>query len=556
MGRLLAAVLALSGFVGLASCGGSGAGPASGAAAAPPADPPRLFARLGDHQHPITTRSPKAQRYFDQALILTFGFNHEAAVSSFQEAARLDPDCAMCFWGIALALGPNINAPMGPDAGRAAWAALREARLRAPGASPVEQEYIEALSRRYAAEPSADRRDLDAAYAAAMAELHARHPDDLDAATLYAESLMDLHPWNYYRSDGTPQPGLEELVPILEAVLERDPQHPGANHYLIHALEEYDPARAEAAADRLATVAPDAGHLVHMPSHIYWRVGRYQDAVAINQLAATADVAYFAWCRAPELYQAAYYNHNLHFIASAAAIEGRSDLAVTAGLRLAGNIPVEEAPKYPFLEDFLTIPTLARVRFGHWDEILGQPRPDPSLRYVTGVWHYARGLALVRRGDRGGAEEELAALGAIADDASLAGSVFDVAGNTAGQRLAVGRLHLGAEIAAAAGRREAALRGFAAAVEAQDAMNYIEPPAWFVSTRQYQGAALLEAGRAQEAERVYREDLEKLPKNGWSLRGLAASLEAQGRHADARWADQGFARAWARADVELESSRF
>lgn len=517
---------------------------------------PRLLENLGDHSHPISTRVPLAQRYFDQGLVLTYGFNHEGAIDAFREAARLDPECAMCFWGIALAHGPNINAPMGPDGARAAWEALQAARRLAPKASPAEQAYIEALSARYASEPAADRATLDRAFADAMRELHRRFPEDSDAATLFAEAVMDLMPWDYWTPDGKPRVGTEEVVRTLEAVLARDPQHPGANHYLIHALEEHQPERAEAAADRLAKIAPDAGHLVHMPSHIYWRVGRYQDATEINELAAAADVAYFAWCRSPVFYAAAYYNHNVHFLWSAAAMEGRSDLALTAARRLAANIPAAEIATYPWLEDFLTVPVLTLARFGRWDRILGEPRPSEALPYATGIWHYTRGLALTRQGRLEEAGAELAAFERIARDPALDALVYDVAGGTAGQRLRVGLHHLQGELLAARGDRPAAVRALEEAVRAQDAMNYIEPPAWYFPVRQALGAVLLDARRPAEAEAVYRVDLQHYPRNGWSLFGLEKSLRAQGKQVEAKMAASGFANAWTRADVELSASRF
>jgi tetratricopeptide (TPR) repeat protein len=388
-----------------------------------------------------------------------------------------------------------------------------------------------------------------------MRGLHARHPDDLDAATLYAESLMDLTPWNYYTPEGKPREHTVEAVRALEAVLEREPRHIGANHFLIHALEEYDPARAEAAADRLATLAPDAGHLVHMPTHIYWRVGRYDDAVAFNEQAAAADVAFFAWCRSSSTY-ATYYNHNLHFLWAAATAQGRADLALTTARRLAANIPVEEVPALPFLEDWWPTPVFTLVRFGRWDAVLAEPRPPDSLRYATAVWHYARGLALARLGRFEEANAEYAEVEKAANDPELAKLVFDPAGGTAQERLRVGQHHLRGELALARGDLEAAAAALEEAVWVQDAMNYVEPPAWYFPVRQALGAVLLQDGRAAEAEAVYRKDLEQYPKNGWSLFGLAQALRAQDKAQEAQWAETGFANAWAKADVKLVASRF
>lgn len=517
---------------------------------------PRLLDDLGDHHRAITTSSELAQRYFDQGLILSYGFNHEAAIDAFRAAASLDPGCAMCFWGVAWASGPNINAPMGPEAAAVALAATQEALRLAPSASERERTYIAALAERYSGDPSADRVALDRAFAAAMREVHQADPADLDAATIFAEALMDLTPWDYYAPDGQAREDTPEILATLEAVLERDPQHPGANHYLIHAVEEYAPKRAEAAADRLVSIAPDAGHLVHMPSHIYWRVGRYEDAVAVNEAAAAADVAYFSWCRAPEAYAAGYYNHNVHFIWAAASTEGRSDLALTAARRLEANIPGGEYETYPFLEDYLPTPLFTLLRFGRWDQVLGEPAPGESLSYATAVWHYARGIAHARLGNLEEAGAEYAALEAIAGDPGLNEVVFDVAGNTAGQRLAVALHHLAGELAAARGDLDVAVAELERSVEAQDSMNYIEPPAWYFPVRQALGAVLLEAGRTEEAEAVYRADLRQYPSNGWSLYGLAQSLRAQGKVEEAGFAEEGFHNAWARADVELVASRF
>ncbi len=552
IGRRLAWVL-VAAVVGCQRTEPPSPAPAAEATAAAPSL--RLFDGLGDRHHPITARSELAQRYFDQGLALSFGFNHDAAIDSFREAARLDPECAMCFWGIAFAYGPNINAPMLPEAGHAALEAVQEAKRLSAKASPAEREYIEAIATRYAEDPDAERAALDRAFAEAMRGVHERHPDDLDAATLYAEALMDLTPWDYYTPEGKPREHTPEVVRTLESVLERDPKHLGANHYLIHALEEYEPARAEAAADRLATLAPDAGHLVHMPTHIYWRVGRYEDAVEWNERAADADVAFFAWCRSSATY-ATYYNHNVHFVWAAASAQGRSDLALTNARRLVANIPLEEIPKLPFLEDWWPVPLFTLARFGRWDAILAEPEPPEGLRYATGIWHYARGLALARLGQLDEADAEYAALEAIAKEPAMAKLPLDPTGGTAEERLRVGLHHLRGEIAVARGDLEAASAALEEAVWAQDSMNYVEPPAWYFPVRQALGAVLLQAERAGEAEAVYRKDLEQHPKNGWSLFGLAQALRAQGKEADARWAETGFANAWAKADVTLVASRF
>lgn len=524
-------------------------------AAAEVAHTPRLLTGLGSHSHPISTKVPLAQRYFDQGLVLTYGFNHGGAIDAFREAARQDPDCAMCFWGIAYAYGPNINAPMGPDAATAAYEALQEARRRLPHASPAERDYIEALTARYVPDPQpADRSALDAAYAEAMRGVHERHPDDLDAAALYAEALMDTQPWNYWNDDGSPREGTLEAAAAIDGILARDPWHPGANHFQIHLHEEFQPERAEAAADRLASIAPDAGHLVHMPSHIYWRLGRYQDAWRVNELAAASDVAYLTWCRTQPFYAALYLNHNLHFLWAAATAEGRSDEALTAARRLAASVPEHKLGEVPLLEDFLTVPILTLVRFGRFDAALAEPKPPAEQRYRTALWHYARGVALARLGRVAEADGEAAAFEEIAADPAWE-TVIWVEGPLA-RRFDVAGHHLAGEIAAARRDHATAVTELEAAVAAQDALNYTEPPAFYFPTRQALGAVLLDAGRPAEAEAVYRRDLEQYPKNGWSLFGLSRALAAQRKTADARWAEQGFAHAWQRADIQLPASRF
>ncbi len=524
------------------------------AACAPgePAEPTlRLQRNLGDLHHPITTSSAAAQQFFDQGLTLTFGFNHELAVESYREATRLDPKCAMCFWGIALALGPNINAPMGPEAGTRALEAVRQAEALAPSVSEPEQAYIAALATRYSDAPEVDRATLDRAYAEAMRAVHERYPDDLDAATLYAEAVMDLSPWDYWTEDGQPKGDTMAVVELLEAVLERDPYHPGANHYLIHALEEFDPQRAESAADRLAKVAPDSGHLVHMPSHIYWRVGRYEDAARINALAAAADEALFSWCRSTPFYQSLYYTHNLHFRWASALAAGQGDAALTAARRLESQVPVEQLEQWPFLEDFLAVPWVTLARLGRWDEILGAEAPPANQPFVTAVWHYVRGLAYAAQGDTEAAQAELAAVDAASANPELADLVHDPGGNTVGQKLAIARSHLAGEVARSQGDQAGTIAAFEQAVTFQDGLNYVEPPAWYLPSRLPLGYALLEAGELERAEAVFRANLQNYPRNGWGLYGLGESLRRQGRDADARWVQKGFERAWAKADVKL-----
>lgn len=516
---------------------------------------PVLLKNLGGQSHPITTADPVAQSYFDQGMILTFGFNHEAALRSFEEAARLDPGCAMCSWGIALALGPNINAPMGPEAGLRAYAAMQQALSLMAGASDRERGYIIALATRYAEEPPADRTEFDVAYAQSMRVLHTSAPDDLDAAVLFAESLMDLTPWNYWTDDAQPREHTAEILVLLNRVLEVEPNHVGANHYLIHAVEEYYPELGVPAAERLGSIAPDAGHLVHMPSHIFWRVGRYDEAVEINQRATAADESFFAWCRPGAFYSANYYPHNIHFLWAAASIEGRSELAIMSARKLEAET-TKRVDEFPFVQEFMAIPNLTLARFGRWDALRGAQPPNPEHRYLTGIWHYTQGLAALRTGDADRAREELQLLIGVA--AEPANEELFVAGETANATtlLLIGAAHLEGELAIVEGRTDEGIAALERGIDAQDALVYMEPPPWYLPTRQALGAVLLDAGRAADAEAIYLADLEQYPSNGWSLYGLARSLKDQGRADEASWAEEGFERAWARADVELSASRF
>jgi tetratricopeptide (TPR) repeat protein len=517
--------------------------------------PPKLLEGLGDQTHPINTDVPLAQRYFDQGLILTFGFNHYAAIAAFEEAARLDPTCAMCHWGIALALGPNINAPMGPEAATRAYAEVQKAlELVQDSYSAREKAYIEALAKRYSKEVPEDRSDLDLAYANAMRKVYEADPSDVDGATLFAESLMDLYPWAYWTAGGEPKEYTQEIVDTLEAVFVIAPNHVGANHYYIHAVEEYYPEKGEEAADRLGDLAPDAGHLVHMPSHIYWRIGRYEDATEINQRAAAADEEYFSWCAPGAFYRAAYYPHNIHFLWAAASTEGRSDLALMTARRLAAATAPDMAAM-PMLQEFVAIPLLTQARFARWDSLLAEPEPAPGAVYVTGIWYYTRGLAQVRTGDADAARLSLAQLAETAQLEDAEALILAGGTASAAQLLAIAVAHLDGEIALAEGDPTTAIADLQRAAELHDGLAYMEPPPWYAPPRQVLGVVLLEQGRAEEAEAVYVEDLRQYPKNGWSLLGLAQSFDAQGEQAKADWARQGFEAAWARADVELESSR-
>ncbi|HET9483624.1 MAG TPA: hypothetical protein VFO79_06685 [Xanthomonadales bacterium] len=530
--------------------------------ATPSAAQPELihyFDNLGAYSRKISSSNPEAQRWFDQGMRLTYGFNHEAAGRSFAEAAKADPDCAICYWGQALILGPNVNLAMQAEANAPAYALSRKALALKAHASPIERALIEALALRYADPPPADRKPLDEAYAEAMARVVAQYPDDLDAATLYAESLMDLSPWAYWTKEMEPaSPNTPKLVAALESVLARDPTHIGAIHYYIHATESSKtPEKAEPHADELAMLSPGSGHLVHMPAHTYIRVGRYHDATLNNLKATDADKHFLQFCRGSNgVYPLGYVPHNWHFIVTTAALEGNAERAIHAAdqtaARAAGK-PYEAAP-LEFMQQFVISPLLVRVRFQRWDELLAQTASPSPLPYPTAIWHYARGRAYAGKGDVAAATRELAALEAIAADPALAKVSFqDVNPADAVLRVAVPSLR--GEIALARGEREAAIAALEQAVTAEDALNYVEPPEWPLQNRHRLGAVLLEAKRAKDAEAVYRADLVVFPKNGWSLRGLADALQAQGRTREAEEARAAFEQAWQWADMELASAQ-
>jgi Flp pilus assembly protein TadD len=514
---------------------------------------PRLQ-NLGKHAFSVTTRSKQAQLFVNQGVNLAYGFNHAEAGRAFREAARLDPSCAMAFWGQALVLGPNINVPMAPeDEPKALELAQKAVALKAR-ATRREQAYIDALAQRYSGKPE-DRAARDKAYADAMREVARRFPADLDAASLFAEALMDLRPWNYWTPDGRPYPETPEILASLEKVIARNPDHPGANHYYIHAVEATTtPERAEAAADRLLKLMPGAGHMVHMPSHIYQRVGRYADAAASNVAAVAADEDYITQCRAQGIYPMAYYPHNIHFLWYAATAEGRSQAAIDAARKTASQVKDEMIDQVPLLAAFRVVPYYALTRFGRWDEMLAEPAPPERFLYLKGAWHYARGLALLGKDRLAEAEQELAEVRRIAADPKLDYTLFSP--NTAAAIFAPAPEVLAGELAARRKDFDRAIAHLSAAVRLEDSLTYTEPEEWHYPARQALGAVLLAAGRVREAETVYWDDLRRHRENGWSLYGLAQALRAQGKQAEAAAAQARFDKAWARADVRLSASRF
>ncbi len=508
---------------------------------------------LGDLHYPITTSSEAAQRFFDQGLRLVYAFNHAEAIRAFEEAARLDPEAPMPHWGKALALGRNLNDSMPRERELQALASLELARERRANGDEREQALIEALASRYSAEEEADRAAFDAAWVDAIAAVAKRFPDDPEPATLHAAAIMNTMPWDYWRG-GQPQPGTVEAKAALERVIAAHPDHPGAHHYYIHLMEAREPHLAEPSADALGKLMPSAGHLVHMPAHIYIRVGRYDDAVTSNQRAIAADLDYLAQCNAQGLYAVGYYPHNIHFLWAAATFGGRSELAIETADRLAAEVPLAMASTLAFLQNYLATPLFARVRFGRWQEIRDTPAPPAGQTFQTAMWRYAQGLAAAAAGDPRGARRHLKALGKLRRRPELSELRISFARGADLVRLT--EHLLAGEIQAARGRLPRAIAEMRSAVALQDSLRYAEPPSFHYPVRQSLGAVLLEAGRAAEAEAAYRRDLEHNPHNGWSLYGLAEALRAQDRKQEADAVEERLAKAWQSADVELEASVF
>jgi tetratricopeptide (TPR) repeat protein len=524
-----------------------------------PADSVPLYDNLGDHHHAITTNVPEAQAYFDQGLRLYYAFNHAEAIRAFREAQRLDSACAMCFWGEALAWGPNINAPMDSAGGAAAHAAVQRALAVRSHASDLERALIDALTVRYAApeRATANRASLDSAYVNAMARVARAYPTDQDVAVLYSEALMDLRPWNYWTRDGELQPGMADALSRLEQVVADNPKHPGACHFYIHAVEAAHPERAVPCAERLAALMPGAGHIVHMPGHIYVRVGRYMDAVKANEHAVHADETYIRDQRpGVGIYTAGYYPHNYDFMAFAAAMAGRSKQAIQAADELATVVPREMlgAPGMAFLQHHITRPLQLRVRFGRWDEILSSPAPPEDLPHARAMWHYARGRALAAKGRVKEADAELAHVRKATTDPRLAGVKLEF--NEAPAILGIAEHVLAGSIASKRGSHEEAIAHLQKGAELEDGLTYGEPPDWTTPVRHDLGAVLLAAGRPAEAERIYREDLDRFPLNGWSLAGLSRALRAQNRSDEAERVGTELRRAWAAADIAPTTSSF
>ena len=514
---------------------------------------PRLQ-NLGVHTFPVTTTSKRAQLFVNQGVNLAYGFNHAEAGRAFAEAARLDPRCAMAYWGQALVLGPNINAPMAPEDEAKALALVRKALELKDTATPRERAYIEALAARYTGNAE-DRQRADQAYAGALRKVVQAFPNDLDARTFLAEALMDLRPWNYWTRDGVAHEETREVQSSLEAVLARNRNHPGALHLWIHLWEATDtPERAEAEADRLLPLMPGAGHMVHMPAHIYQRVGRHADVISSNLLAGKADEDYIAQCRAQGIYPLAYYPHNVHFVWMGATASGQRQLALDSARKLANAIPHEALGKVPILQGFTVVPYWAMVRFGEWDAILADQGPRHDTPFTRAVWRFARAMALASKNRLDEADGELQELKALVTDPQLKTPV--TFSNNAGVAiLRIAPEVVAGEIAARRKDWDKATLHFDRAIRYEDALIYQEPHDWHAPVRQNLGAVLLDAGRADEAEAVFWEDLKKNPENGWSLFGLAQALRAQGKDQDAALIDARFQKAWKDADVKLSTAR-
>ena len=506
--------------------------------------PVTLVQGLGNLHHPVSTHNPQAQQFFDQGLRFIYAFNHDEAARSFQHAAELDPALAMAYWGVAEAVGPNYNDPADPGRYKRAHEAVQKAVDLNSGASPSERAYIQAMARRFPADPNSDLKKAAEDYRDAMRQVVAQFPDDLDAATLFAEAGMNLHPWGLWHQDGTPQAGTEEIVATLESVLKRDPNHLGAVHYYIHSVEaSNDPGRALAGANKLASLAPAAGHIVHMPAHIYIRTGDYDAAVKTNEEAANVDRAYLKATGAQGIYPMMYYSHNLHFVAMCGAMNGRYPEAKKNAELLVANVQ-PHVKDMPPLEGFMTIPVAVEVRFHHWNEILRMPAPDPSMKTATVFWHFGRGLAFAGTGKLAEAEAEYKIV-AEAEAATPPDVIFQMPiNNKAKDIMKIAENVVGAKIAMAKKDNAAAIAMLREAVMIQDKLNYGEPPDWFYPVRENLGAVLLMSGDAAGAEKVFREDLDRNPRNPRSLFGLKQALLEQKRDYDAGFVQKQFENSW------------
>jgi tetratricopeptide (TPR) repeat protein len=506
--------------------------------------PPPLWDNLGKLHFAVSTKHPLAQRYFDQGLKLSYAFNHAEAARAFRQAQSLDPACALCYWGEALVLGPNINAPMDEAANATALAALAQAQRLAPKASARERDLIAALARRYASDPKSERAMLDAAYAEAMAKVAARYPRDADIVLLYVEALMNLSPWDYWEAAGArPKGRTAEILAALEKVLRRQPDHPGAIHFYIHMVEaSTNPARALPYANRLGSLMPGAGHLVHMPFHIYFRVGQYKDAIEANRRAVAADEAYIAQAQPEGIYPLAYYPHNIHSLMTSAQMAGDGNRAIAASEKLARVVSLDAGRSIAWVQPILVAPYFAHVQFSPPETMLAVPDPGDDLPYVKAMWHYARGVAHAWRGEYAAARREVDAMRRLAESGNF--STLVNGGVPAPEVIELAQHVVLGRIAQSGGDWPRALAEFEQAVALEDKLSYSEPPYWYYPVRQSLGAVLLAAGRLDEAEATFRQSLLRAPNNGWALHGLTATYQSLGKQRAAATARNQFTQAW------------
>ena len=513
-----------------------------------------LFSNLGNLHFSISTKNERAQAFFDQGLKLSYAFNHAEAHRSFMEASRLDPNSAMTYWGQAFTLGPNINDPLPPEERKIKInTAIAKARQLASTSSLKEQALIAALSARYSEDLTQDITELNMAYMHTMAKTLKKFPEDANIQILYAASVMNTVPWNYWDIDGNPSPNIKEAKIALEKAMLLEPENPGGHHYYIHMVELPYPDMGVESADKLASLMPGAGHIVHMPSHIYIRVGRYKDAVITNQKAILADEDYISQCFAQGLYPLGYYPHNIHFLWSSASLLGASDIAIDAAKKTAEKVPVGEFLEMPFLQDFASTPLLAYTRFGKWNEILTIPAPNSEIKHLSLMRHYARGIAFIRKGNINEAQEELDAIKTLKEDPELE-TLIATANNASIHTANIAFEVVSGELQALKGNIPEAIEHLKKAVVLEDGLTYTEPAAWHIPTRQNLGAVLIKAEKYEAAEKTYKEDLDTLRQNGWSLMGLYKSLMAQGKNAEAEAIKKEFDNAWKDADIKIDNS--